>query len=896
MEGSDDLGRLDAKHWDQLQEMASRFEAAWKDAETVDLTSFLPPADDPLRRVALQELIKSDLEARWRRGQIIGIEAYLEKYPELGNVGVIAPSLVYEEYRVRHLHGDKPPLDGYKRRFPRQFPELQRLVRDQPLPDVTLTPNEPPAKMNPFASSQHVRIRGGDYKLVKQIGCGGFAEVWQAETPGGFPVAIKRILRPLEHAEAQLELRALGEIKQLRHSYLLQTRDYDLIDNHLYIVMDLADCTLSDRLKQCAAAHEQGIPLDELLRYIHEAAEAIDYMHRQKVHHRDIKPKNILLLEGHAKVADFGLARMVESQRLTVTGSGTAPYMAPEVWKRQVSAHSDQYSLAVSYAELRLGRMPFASTDMYTLMIDHIEGRPNLDGLPEAEQQALRKALAKDPAERYPNCTAFVEAIEQAVENVPVPSGAKRRKPKTRSDASRPPGDTGTLVSSETPAEAPTTQLPSDARPRRTGRGWRGSEAPRPRWWIWVGVLGALLFGLAAWKIFGPFLGRFEVEAPDSVILKAGGSAPLRVRVRRTGFDAPIRLSLVSGPAGVTTSGFVEAGADEADVPVRAEADAEIGEGTLTVRAEAEGRSPREFSVPVTVVPAYWKLDWYKAPDAKVIEDVRHRRHWSRILVDSHGISVPFVLIPQLKDDEGGGNMPTFYIMENKVWNQLYAHFADRHPEKAGRTWEKGAEVVRGTNAMHLGWESNLQLPALHMTVEQAHQFAAWLQLPALRMTIEQAHQFAAWLGGRLPSARQWDKASGYYEKERGKGPFRIPPGRKETPAGCDWQPDEIAINRADKGPMSVGTASCDESSYGCRDMAGNGCEWTRDLAEANPRPIPLLNARPEDNVTLRGKGYHMKQPWLFRIVDNPGALGIGAGSYLEPKPYIGFRVVIELD
>src|SRR5262249_40391179 len=200
-----------------------------------------------------------------------------------------------------------------------------------------------------------------------------------------FPVAIKRILRPLDHAEAQLELRALGEIRQLRHSYLLQTRDYGLLDNRLYVVMDLADSTLSDRLQQCKAAGLEGIPVEELLQYIREAAEAIDYMHGEKVHHRDIKPKNILLLGGHAKVADFGLARMVASQRLTVTGSGTAPYMAPEVWRRQVSTHSDQYSLAVSYAELRLGRMPFAGTDMYSLMMDHIEGRPNLARIPESE-------------------------------------------------------------------------------------------------------------------------------------------------------------------------------------------------------------------------------------------------------------------------------------------------------------------------------------------------------------------------------------------------------------------------------------------------------------------------------------------------------------------------------
>src|SRR5262249_33816819 len=425
-----------------------------------DLSAFLPAVDDPLRQVALHELIKTDLEARWRRDQVIGIEAYLEKFPELGDAASLSTTLIYEEYRVRHLYGDKPPLDGYKRRFGRQFPELQRLVHQQPLPDVTVTPNEPPTRMNPFSSSQLLRIRGGDYKLIKQIGCGGFAEVWQAESPGGFPVAIKRVLRPLDHAEAQIELRSLGEIKQLSHPYLLQTRDYDLIDNRLYVVMDLADSTLTDRLQQCRAAGEPGIPLHELLCYVHEAAEALDYMHGEKVHHRDIKPKNILLHKGHAKVADFGLARMVASQRLTVTGSGTAPYMAPEVWRRQVSPHSDQYSLAVSYAELRLGRMPFAGTDMYSLMMDPIEGRPNLQGIPEAGEQGGRKAMAKDPAERYPNCMAFVQALEQVVEPAALPASRFRpRKSGLLPPVARAGSEMGTMIPGDTPTEPPPTQV-----------------------------------------------------------------------------------------------------------------------------------------------------------------------------------------------------------------------------------------------------------------------------------------------------------------------------------------------------------------------------------------------------------------------------------------------------
>src|SRR5262249_48227159 len=130
-----------AEEWDRLEALLDRFEKAWKEAgpaETIDLQEFLPSIEDPLRGVALQELIKADLEIRWRRGQTIRVETYLEDYPELGVVGTLPP-LIYEEFRVRQIHGDKPPVDTYKLRFPNEFQELKRLVQEQPLPTIAQT-------------------------------------------------------------------------------------------------------------------------------------------------------------------------------------------------------------------------------------------------------------------------------------------------------------------------------------------------------------------------------------------------------------------------------------------------------------------------------------------------------------------------------------------------------------------------------------------------------------------------------------------------------------------------------------------------------------------------------------------------------------------------------------
>jgi serine/threonine protein kinase len=868
MDGSSNLGRLETRQWDQLQDMASRFEAAWKESDTVDLSAFLPPPGNPLRRVVLHELIKSDLEARWQRGQIIGLEAYLEKFPELGTPALIAPALIYEEYRVRHLHGDKPQLAGYERRFPRQFPELQRLVGEEPVPTAKGDAPEPPSEMKSLPPNQILRI-GGGFKLIKRIGCGGFAEVWQAETPGGFPVAIKRLLRPLDHAEAQLELRALGEIKRLSHPYLLQTRDFDLLDNRLYIVMDLADCTLSDRLHACKQAGMQGIPLNELLRYIHEAAEALDYMHGEKVHHRDIKPKNILLHKGHAKVADFGLARVVETQRLTVTGSGTAPYMAPEVWRRQVSSSSDQYSLAVTYTELRLGRLPFSSTDMYSLMMEHLEGQPNLDPLPEAEQQVLRKGLSKEPAERYLSCLAFVQALEQALETPPEreepPSKRHRRSTSRRAI---PSGSDRTMVPGDTPPQ-PLSSSADTVTPVPPPR-WPLSRTRRGPSWVLLAMTLGVLVGIIAWKLLTGRIGDFQVEPPEPFTVKVGKSGTFELAVLRSHFDGPITLS--GSEHGVTLFGSVASGADSAEVSYQIAPEADIGEIVVPLHMEAPGHATRDLSITLNVEPAYWKDNWKKVPESQFEIDANGRRHYSEIDVMADGIPVRFILIPQRFDNERGQkDLPTYYIMKHKVWNALYAGYAKAEPHKAGTTWQKGGIANEEDLGVGMGRE----------------------QYPALRMTWPEAHCCAVWLGGLIPTLEQWDKASGYYEKNRGKGPFVEPPGREQGPKGPVWRGGEIAINRKKQGPMPVGQATFDESPYHCRDMAGNGYEWTRRYAGLSQPTLPLKKVNPFDEMYLRGCPYGVREPLRFEDHDQ-GKLAVE--KYLEPKPNIGFRVVIELD
>jgi serine/threonine protein kinase len=441
MDRPDDLGHLSEYDWNRLQELCERFEQAWQEAPPlddsgdlpVDLRDYLPPRGDSLRAVALREQIKTELEILWRRGRKTNLQEYMERFPELGTSHDLPAQLIAEEYRVRQRHGDRPRLDSYQRRFPDQFASVKTLIQSQTLGSTGTPPTTPgkaapgspppaaPRGSSPLPGSRSdLNVSGHGYSSIKRIGKGGFGEVWLAEAPGGVEVAIKVIARPLDAEAGKRELAALELIKKLRHPYLLSTHQYWAEEDRLYIVMELADKSLRERLKECRTQGQPGIPVTELITYFKQAAVAIDYLHGKGVVHRDIKPDNILLLDRYAKVADFGLARQQDIQHSQhASSSGTGAYMAPEVWRNRFSPHSDQYSLAVTYVELRLGRYLFPDTDLrdvYGLARAHMESAPNLEPLPPAEQKVLLRALAKDHNHRFPTCTAFAEALEATID------------------------------------------------------------------------------------------------------------------------------------------------------------------------------------------------------------------------------------------------------------------------------------------------------------------------------------------------------------------------------------------------------------------------------------------------------------------------------------------------
>ena len=254
------------------------------------------------------------------------------------------------------------------------------------------------------------------YKLRRYLGRGGFGEVWEAEAPGGLSKAVK--IAPVESDSDGIscrELEGLTKIRDVRHPYLLSIERFEVIDGYLIIVMELADRSLADRFNECIADGMTGIPRAELLRYLREAAEVLDLLNeRHGLQHLDIKPENLFLSGDHVKVADFGL---VQPRNTNINRSAIAispPYAPPELFDGRIEHTADQYSLAVTYQELLTGTRPYVGTEVRSLMLQHLRGRPDLSALPPSDRPILSRAIHREPTNRFPNCSALIEALDKA--------------------------------------------------------------------------------------------------------------------------------------------------------------------------------------------------------------------------------------------------------------------------------------------------------------------------------------------------------------------------------------------------------------------------------------------------------------------------------------------------
>jgi serine/threonine protein kinase len=233
----------------------------------------------------------------------------------------------------------------------------------------------------------------------------------------------------LRNGAQAVEMKHLGLLKRLHHSYLnAVTNFFHLEDQEVLVVeSDLPSLTLKDRLEECKASSGNGIPTEELLQYMEQAADVIDFLTTPQhdfqgkkiaIFHRSLRPDSLHIFDLGArrvcKVADFGLAKPVteidESVRHSL-GLTNYEYSPPEYDEGTTSATSDQYSLAVIYYEMRTGALPFQGSMLARLQAQ-LAGTPTLDLVSEAEGEIITKALSRDPKARYATCKEFVKALK----------------------------------------------------------------------------------------------------------------------------------------------------------------------------------------------------------------------------------------------------------------------------------------------------------------------------------------------------------------------------------------------------------------------------------------------------------------------------------------------------
>ena len=263
----------------------------------------------------------------------------------------------------------------------------------------------------------------GRYRIERELGQGGMATVYLAhDLRHDRDVAIK-VLHPDLGAALGSE-RFLSEIRttaRLQHPHILPLLDSGEAAGQLYYVMPMVSGeTLRARLER-----EKQLPIPDAVVIAREVASALDYAHRQGVIHRDIKPENVLLHDGSALVADFGIALAVQSaggQRMTQTGLslGTPQYMSPEqaMGERTIDARSDIYALGAMTYEMLTGEPPFTGATVQAVVAKVLSAEPERPTLmrktiPPGIEAAVLTALAKLPADRFATAAEFSTALAQ---------------------------------------------------------------------------------------------------------------------------------------------------------------------------------------------------------------------------------------------------------------------------------------------------------------------------------------------------------------------------------------------------------------------------------------------------------------------------------------------------
>lgn len=255
-----------------------------------------------------------------------------------------------------------------------------------------------------------------NYRLIRTLGQGGFADVYLGEHIYlNTLAAIKVLQMRLTDEDKQSFLEEARTIAHMKHPSIVRILEYDVVDGIPFLVMEYAS---NGTLRQC---HPKGtvVPPATIVTYLKQVAAALQYAHDRKLIHRDVKPENMLLSNKNAVLlSDFGLAVIVQSSRDRLqTVAGTVTYMAPEQLQGKASPASDQYALGAVVYEWLSGERLFSGS-FIEVATQHVLVPPpslcdKLPELPAAIDQVIQKSLAKNPEQRFASVLEFARAFDQ---------------------------------------------------------------------------------------------------------------------------------------------------------------------------------------------------------------------------------------------------------------------------------------------------------------------------------------------------------------------------------------------------------------------------------------------------------------------------------------------------
>ena len=247
------------------------------------------------------------------------------------------------------------------------------------------------------------------YTIKRAIHRGGFGEVYYALTDAGKEVALKLLKQHYD-----VELRGVSQCLNLKHPNLVTIFDVKTdVDGDHWVIMEFV---AGKSLAQVLDEYPDGMPVDEVTRWMAGMVEGLNFLHDRGIVHRDLKPGNVFIESGVVKIGDVGLSKFIsESHRSAQTQSvGTVYYMAPEVAHGRYGREVDIYSLGVVLYELLTGRVPFIGESAGEILMKHLSERPDLQPIPRRFRPILAQALEKDPLRRTPTVRQLLEDFKRA--------------------------------------------------------------------------------------------------------------------------------------------------------------------------------------------------------------------------------------------------------------------------------------------------------------------------------------------------------------------------------------------------------------------------------------------------------------------------------------------------